>query len=855
MKAPNVFLVSLCAWAATGLLAPSASAQLPGRDADIEAILADARVVGLADQPELIVPMDNPAWAQNLGITGAMRRYKGICGPDGAQATIGMLFDHARRDLERDLGRDGHQTRATTEYGNNLKLVISYNEFDPDIVSYMLSFYQAASYMNYRIFSHVTVGIDALSLDFSSDSDPSNDNVAGSAGTVQYLLPWPDYVEGLRVATFRDGPDLDLFAYGLDHDSVPVLYDGAGTPTQETQVIVSMPQLRAIFGDNILPQTNATSIILNTNVNWKLWNPSCNPLTPTQASLDDVIVHEMTHALGFSSNLQPFVVQNNSNNQIQGLDVARFLPADLPVNDPNPGDNSRLGEGYIAPSDVHYYRDDTDGGDGQFQTLLEQGDDAQPSHLQSRSAFVDKLGIMDPFIIPGTTRCPNYWTRSDTEPLRNMGWRVLPLSTLTDCNGNGIPDEQDVLKGTSADNDGDLIPDECQYFNPPDATPSTPQSLLATTYNIPESMDLGNFDPMASGVTLHSEQYIASTFFTINHGSPGRRITTYRFSVYAPNTSTYAFRVAHAGAMQFRFSDFAVYQVNGHATLALTGSSQPAPQVFIPLMQGWHEMEIRVLTTAQANFFNIVRESYHEPYQDIPLSDIRAADSNFDCDSDGTPDFAELDCDADGTPDDCQVFDGPFPYLGEAIPVGTPGESVIIFSTAGSSFDTEIALWQLGVFDQNDQHPLVATNDNFLFSQQSTIILNNPTPGFYVLAITGADAEFGPLDPAFADGGILVNQGGCAPGGSINYAIGNLSGSGTLGGGRVAFYLFDIGEPPLACNDADLAEPFGILDLADVNAFITGFTSQQPAGDLNNDGVWDLTDIGIFINAFTAGCP
>jgi hypothetical protein len=57
------------------------------------------------------------------------------------------------------------------------------------------------------------------------------------------------------------------------------------------------------------------------------------------------------------------------------------------------------------------------------------------------------------------------------------------------------------------------------------------------------------------------------------------------------------------------------------------------------------------------------------------------------------------------------------------------------------------------------------------------------------------------------------------------------------------------------CNAADLAEPFGTLDLADIGAFVTAFTAQQPAGDVNNDGVWDLGDIGVFVGAFNAGCP
>lgn len=56
-------------------------------------------------------------------------------------------------------------------------------------------------------------------------------------------------------------------------------------------------------------------------------------------------------------------------------------------------------------------------------------------------------------------------------------------------------------------------------------------------------------------------------------------------------------------------------------------------------------------------------------------------------------------------------------------------------------------------------------------------------------------------------------------------------------------------------NPADLAPPVDILDLADINAFIAAFTTQQPPADLDENGLYDLTDINLFIAAFTAGCP
>jgi hypothetical protein len=59
-----------------------------------------------------------------------------------------------------------------------------------------------------------------------------------------------------------------------------------------------------------------------------------------------------------------------------------------------------------------------------------------------------------------------------------------------------------------------------------------------------------------------------------------------------------------------------------------------------------------------------------------------------------------------------------------------------------------------------------------------------------------------------------------------------------------------------SCGAADLAEPIGVLDLADVQTFVAGFLAQDPASDLAAPfGAWDLVDVSAFVAAFTAGCP
>lgn len=55
---------------------------------------------------------------------------------------------------------------------------------------------------------------------------------------------------------------------------------------------------------------------------------------------------------------------------------------------------------------------------------------------------------------------------------------------------------------------------------------------------------------------------------------------------------------------------------------------------------------------------------------------------------------------------------------------------------------------------------------------------------------------------------------------------------------------------------ADLAAPFGVLDLSDIGLFVNAFTASAPPADLASPrGVLDLSDIGAFVDSFTEGCP
>ena len=85
-----------------------------------------------------------------------------------------------------------------------------------------------------------------------------------------------------------------------------------------------------------------------------------------------------------------------------------------------------------------------------------------------------------------------------------------------------------------------------------------------------------------------------------------------------------------------------------------------------------------------------------------------------------------------------------------------------------------------------------------------------------------------------------------------NGASWTLAGSTTILAGDVTCYAL---TRPGPCNNADFDPPFGVLDLADINAFVGSFSVADPGADLNGDELVDLSDINAFMSDFVAGCP
>ena len=999
----NTPLMGGAAIVATAGLAASAH----GAPNALNGLLAHAEVVGPAGQPELIIPMETPGWAQALGVTATSRYYKGLCGPDGAAATIEQLIAHAERDLN---GWQNRGALTTQSVGTSPQFDISFNALNALLVGFYLpDFVEAAEFVDRQFNNRVVNRVD---LDVQSIPG----STIGSAGSTRYTIPWSIYVEGLRESSDREDDD---FADALPLNSLPVRYGFPGASiTSETQIVVTDAQLRAVFGETAVPPTNSVSITLDSDNAWAFFGCAVAPVG-SQLSLIDVAVHEITHSLGYTSNIAEG--GGNSSQQIQGLDVARFFQDFLigptlpgvqggpPINNQQFTAFERHGQfAILSGFSSHTYSSTPNG----FSTLLEDGVDNQPSHLARRDTFADKLGIMDPVLISGTTFCDSFYSQADTQPLDDMGWTYITPNAIQDCNSNGLPDIIDIVNG-APDTNTNLIPDACENFFADVNIGPAFTGLTLSEWSAPGLSTLSGFNPNNFSLIFRG----ATDDATIDHNSGADIVARVSGFFNAPATGEYAFRVGHDEPATLRVAGQTLMAINSNRALDGFDSSNIAPQNFINLDAGFHAFELTVILNSSSDDVTVIADSpalggwralnqsdFAARLSDFPDCNSNGIDDQFDADSDGdgTPDDCEQDCDGDGIPDETQVT-GDFANATNLGTVAAPGETLTI-ETVGSGFDTEIGLYDasgtlivanddiqpgllqsrivevlpegeyfLGVggfnvafvngpgvnllgstcqasgdleinFDSasgnrsdstvlasgrtqwyafnvtetadcdgdgivdsqeldcdNNGVPddceifdiqfggdtigdasqaivintrgsafdteiavwdadgtLLATNDDISFpANTQSEIVRMYDPGDYVLVVAGFNTVFSDFSPDFTSGGVAVNQSGCAAGGLLSLEAGSVSAADffELPSGRVAFFPFTIAEAPQPCNDADLSLPFGVLDLADINAFVAGFTSQDAISDLDGNGIFDLSDINQFVIAFTGGCP
>jgi hypothetical protein len=251
-------------------------------------------------------------------------------------------------------------------------------------------------------------------------------------------------------------------------------------------------------------------------------------------------------------------------------------------------------------------------------------------------------------------------------------------------------------------------------------------------------------------------------------------------------------------------------------------------------------------------------------------------DGSMDCDGDGTSDLLQIyfdpaaDSNANGVLDACELADGlledcngdGIADIGQINPrqLFTPQVSLAGFPPLQADLGPVMEAWSPVSFTVIADADLNAQNEYLDLVLNGEVIarLFETDGADCDASVTTATLEFSPAEWNALGGAVTI--GVIRPSSVSPYQC-----SGNTVSFRVEYNglnrAFDANGDGVmdacasGCSPADYAEPFGVLDLADLLAFTTAFIAGDPAADLDGNGVYDLADIGAFVALFSAGCP
>ncbi|UCE01914.1 MAG: NF038122 family metalloprotease [Candidatus Latescibacterota bacterium] len=219
------------------------------------------------------------------------------------------------------------------------------------------------------------------------------------------------------------------------------------------QLTGTKANLRALGFDMSFDPAADASMNFNSNMLDQFDFDPSDGIDAGKFDFEAIVVHEIGHVLGFMSEVDTVDFYRwlglPSTVAPRTLDLYRLLPDDGATD----FTTSRrvMSAGDTAPNQVLYDGDQ----DLALSTGALMGDGGQASHWKADELSGLFIGIMDPTIAQGDRE---QLTTNDLRAFDLIGWDVAP-----DCNGNGIPDVDDIANGTSADADGDGVPDECFF--------------------------------------------------------------------------------------------------------------------------------------------------------------------------------------------------------------------------------------------------------------------------------------------------------------------------------------------------------------------------------------------------------
>jgi len=197
---------------------------------------------------------------------------------------------------------------------------------------------------------------------------------------------------------------------------LPVRYDGnSETVTNENRVFVTRANYRAAVGN---VTGSAASMTFNTDFAWDFTPPS---ISGGQYDFQSVLVHEVGHALGFTSGA------DFRFNDVEMLDLYRFQLSDGTGTDHNPDTLLEFQtEPRMVDQNAPGLLDDVISDLVTVEYRMSDGQPRQASHFHDQNPAI---GIMDPTMASGQTFYPDFLMQSDGNMFDAIGWDYPTTNT------------------------------------------------------------------------------------------------------------------------------------------------------------------------------------------------------------------------------------------------------------------------------------------------------------------------------------------------------------------------------------------------------------------------------------------
>lgn len=254
---------------------------------------------------------------------------------------------------------------------------------------------RAATYLTSQFSDPITIRINVKFENLGPD-------VLGTASSIYTTTSWNKARNSLKSG--MDANDV-IQNYLPTGSTIPVRYDGgSNTRTNESRVFWTRAAYRSTVGSL---SGRVADLVFNSAIHWD-FNPA-NGVSGT--SFVDVVIHEIGHAMGFTSGAD-FLV-----NDMTVLDIFRFQRSDGNY-DYNPDTLNEFKNrprlvSFNSPNDDHI----CDVIAAEYR--MSDGDPYQASHLREQA---NSLGQMDPALSIGETRWPNYFNHRDLALFDAIGW-------------------------------------------------------------------------------------------------------------------------------------------------------------------------------------------------------------------------------------------------------------------------------------------------------------------------------------------------------------------------------------------------------------------------------------------------